>query len=136
MSEIKVVVVKAAEYATIEECKEFKNISSKIIKDELQTFYDEIGCEYIDIPIRKVGGERYCFICDESGALVDNPIPTATCRYNPMVNIFGTCIIAGRADENGDLTSLSDEEISNIMAYTAVVGNRETGSFSPVIVLD
>jgi hypothetical protein len=57
---------------------------------------------------------------------------------NPYEKIVGTVIIAGIEDENGDLTSLTDDDIDNISNRIKLVrlkaGENET--ISKVIIID
>ena len=43
------------------------------IKDDLQTYYDLIECNAIDIMRRKIGKRYFRIIYDDEGLLVENP---------------------------------------------------------------
>lgn len=134
--DIRVMLVKAVRYTSPDDVKNNKHLEVKTIKDNLQVLYKEIGCQYIDIPIRKIGGKKYCIVCDESGALVDEPIYTAICPHNPLASVPGNIIISGPADSMGDLTSLTNADIQNIVAHLSIMPNDDPeSSFTPVIIL-
>jgi len=78
----------------------------------------EIDC--IDIVTREIGGKRYDIICDDEALLKEQPIPTMLdTEQQPM--IFGNIIVAGLADETGNMTDLSDEDIARIYDSLGVI---------------
>jgi hypothetical protein len=135
--DLRVLILKGIKYTNLEQYEKDKGVSVEVINDNLKCFYDKIGCQYIDIVIRNVGGKKYCFVHDESGAYQDDVVYTAVCPHNPLASIPGTCIITGPADSNGDLTSLTNTDIRNLVTRLAVAANdEEATSFTPVMVLD
>lgn len=109
------------------------------IKDELDTLYNIIGCESIDIVKRKIGNKTYNIVCDDEALFAENPILTAFDPANSYKNIFGTLIVTGIEDRNGNLTSITKEDARQIVsqiriaASTSSSKNRET--ISSIILL-
>jgi hypothetical protein len=134
---IQVLVFKAQE-GLKENCSNASNIEVKAIENTLSAFYDEIGCQFIEIVKTKIRGKYYNVVCDEEGLNKENPIPTVLTARNPYEKIVGTVIITGVEDEHGDLTSLTDEDIDNISNRMKLVrlkaGENET--ISKVIIID
>ena len=100
-----------------------KNTGKKIIKDDLEVFYKIIGCKCIDT--RQINGKYFDFIIDDEGALADTPILSAIASNNG-IQFYGTVIVCGLADDDGDLTSLTDEDfdiLKNHLKYRLEIGN-------------
>lgn len=101
-------------------------------------FADVIGCEYINIVKRTIGGKQYCIVFDDCGLYNNEPVISLLDVRNPGKSIFGNIIIAGAEDDHGELTSLSEYDIDNITSRisctTRTIQGKET--FSPVIMLD
>lgn len=109
-----------------------EELSVREIKDDLQTFYDIIGCHCIDIPIRKIGGEYYDIICDDEGLLKDYPqVAMVDKSLQPM--IVGTIIIAKSDEESGEMMSLTDEDIARIKNATSHLIDLTTGRLLTVL---
>ena len=87
------------------------------IIDDLDTLYQLIGCDTIDIVLRKIGGKPYQIILDDEGLFANKPVLTMADPENKDDIIVGTVVIAGKADENGDLTSVTEEDVQHIENY-------------------
>jgi len=92
----------------------------KNIKNNLESFHDEIGCRLIDIVTRKIGNRYYDIICDDEGLLKPNYISMIDNNYNPM--LAGNLIICNHDDE-GNETNLSQDDIDNILENMIVYFN-------------
>lgn len=79
----------------------------------LESYYKLIGCRVIDIVRRKIGNRYYEIICDDEGLLVDQPIISTVNRRGGVMTV-GNIIITGRADNEGNLTGLTENEIKFI----------------------
>ena len=88
-------------------------VEAKEIESNLDTYYSEIGCDCIEIPSRCIGGKLFNIICDESGLLKDDPIPSAVGKGYQEA-IFGNLIVCGLADDDGELTGITDEDVQLI----------------------
>lgn len=88
-------------------------VEAKEIESNLDTYYSEIGCDCIEIPDRCIGGKLFNIICDEEGLLKDHPIPSAV-GNGYQEAICGNLIVCGLADDDGELTSITDEDVQLI----------------------
>jgi hypothetical protein len=109
-----------------------QELIEKDIENELDTFYEIIGCRCIDIPRRKVGGKYFDIIVDDEGLLKSNPICTGVDAKSMDCMLFGTLIFTNTDDE-GNTVSLSDEDISLIQSEVMHGLNMQT--FEPVCVV-
>lgn len=79
------------------------------IEDNLDVFYELIGCRCIDIVQRKIGHKYFDVICDDEGALKEDCIVSAVdTQFCQM--LVGNLIISN-SDNEGNLIDLSDEDI-------------------------
>lgn len=86
------------------------------IEDELEVFYELIGCRCIDIVQRKIGHKYFDVICDDEGALVEDPVVSAVdTQFRHM--LVGNLIIS-KSDGEGNLIDLSDADIKQILRHT------------------
>ena len=98
----------------------------RTIEDKLDTFYDLLRCRCIDIVTRKIGirGKAFDIICDDEGTFADDPKISAIDNIGrPM--LVGALLIVGRADDDGNLTSLTADDIRRIRRYTTHLGTRK-----------
>lgn len=100
-----------------------KTVSAVAIDDELETYYKLLGCSTIEIVPRKIGKYIVNIVCDEEGLLKSNPLTSA---IDSMGNgmLVGSLFITGLADEEGDLTGLTEEEQNYIISRCAVFPTR------------
>lgn len=96
----------------------------KEIENSASAFAAEIGCLYIDVVKRTIGGKRYNIICDDDALGDENATIALLDRQNQNNNIFGTIIIAGEEDRYGELTDLSDDDIGNIVSRIGYVAGQ------------
>lgn len=86
------------------------------IADDLDVFYELIGCRCIDIVHRKIGNKYFDVICDDEGLFKDEVIVSAVdTQFRQM--LVGNLIIA-TGDNEGNLIDLSDEDIKQILRHT------------------
>lgn len=110
-----------------------KNNTAEIvdIDFDLETYYNLIGCDIIDIVSRVIGGNDVCIIIDDEGLLKHDPIVSAV-SYNRLISgndlipeLVGNLIITGPVDDDGNLTGLSNQVADFIMnRYIMVVGPK------------
>lgn len=79
----------------------------------LEDYYRLMEVDLIDIVVREINGKYYDIICDDEALLKEQPIPTML-DIEQMPMIFGNIIIAGLADEEGNMTDLTDEDVIRI----------------------
>ena len=89
--------------------------------NDLEDYYRLIGCRTIDIVSRTIGDVKVEIVCDDEGALVNNPkVSAIDIDGTPM--LFGNLLVAsGRVTEDGELTELTQEEIDEIMDNIATI---------------
>ena len=82
-------------------------------ENDIQWIYDLLGIDTFDIVDRVIGGKVYSFVVDDEGLFKPN-LPVASCKdYNEV--LFGKIFIC-KHDEEGEMISLTDEDIKNIEA--------------------
>lgn len=93
------------------------------VEDSLNRFYELLDCETIDIPERAVGGVWYDIVCDDEGLLKPDPFVSGLDEdTEPM--LVGSLLFFHH-DEDGNLTELSEEDISNLTAHLRVISEPE-----------
>ena len=86
------------------------------IEDELDVFYELIGCRCVDIVERKIGDKYFDVICDDEGALKEDGVVSAVdLQFHRM--LFGNLIVS-KSDNEGNLIDLSEEDIKQILRHT------------------
>jgi len=79
------------------------------VEDDLQAFYNLLGCEWIDIVSRKIDGRWFEIVCDDEGLLKDSPKVSAVDRMNrPM--LVGNLLFF-HEDGEGNLVGISDDDV-------------------------
>ena len=89
-------------------------ITKDTIQDNLDTFYKVIKCDTIDIVRRKIGKKYYNIICDDEGLLKEKSIALMEKEHREI--LVGNLIITGLEDKNGELTSLTEKEQTDIIS--------------------
>ena len=85
-------------------------------EDKLNVWYTLLNCDCIDIITRKIGDKYYDIVCDDEALLKSEPLPRAVCR-NAREVLFGNIFICGLADDEGNLTSLGDDDVEKLARY-------------------
>lgn len=81
--------------------------------DGLDDYYKLINCRCIDIVSMQIGGKRFEIVCDDEGLFKELPkISAINCDGEPM--LVGNLLIASGVVIDGDLTSITDDEIHHI----------------------
>lgn len=104
----------------------------KQIEDQLIVFYELIGCRAVDIVTRSIGGKYYDIVCDDEGLFAESPVVSAV-DDDGSVMFVGNLIICGMANDEGELTSLDDDDFYHIMEHIGVALDRRKGKAYPVI---
>lgn len=96
------------------------------IKPSLDTYYDMLHCTCIDIVNRgfgRTGKTRFDIICDDEGLFVDKPYISAIDeRGNAM--LVGSLLVVGESDDDGNETSLTDEDVRLLERFTFELATR------------
>lgn len=98
------------------------------VEPTLETYYEMLDCDMIEMPSRKIGDKYYDVICDEEGLLKPDPILSGfnSERCEPM--IVGKLLICNVADDEGREVGLTEEDVRNILDHVAVLEYHITGS--------
>ena len=99
-----------------------KNREVKTVEaNDLEDYYRLIGSRTIDIVSRTIGDVKVEIVCDDEGALVNNPkVSAIDIDGTPM--LCGNLLVAsGRVTDDGELTELTQEEIDEIMDNIATI---------------
>ena len=95
------------------------------IKDSLQTFYDLIECNTIDIVHRKIGKRYFNIVCDDEGALLDRAKISAISNLGEVRLVGNLVICAGDVTENGDLIGLTDDQAEYVKQHIEFLCTRQ-----------
>lgn len=89
---------------------------------KLENYYSMLHCTTIDIACRKIGrkGRAFDIVCDDEGLYKqDNKI--SAINNLGKVMLVGSLLIVGLADEEGNETSLNDEDAEYVKQYIQVM---------------
>lgn len=118
---MKAMVIKAGKFPVI-----------KNIEKTLEAYYEEIGCDCIDIVSRKINGSWFDIICDDEGLFKDPLVVTAV-DPNGSPALVGTLLIC-RFDGVDDVTDLEPGDADTISeAIALTVQNDE---LQPVVIVE
>ena len=97
----------------------------RTIEDKLDAFYALLRCRTVDIVTRKIGirGRAFDIICDDEGTFADDPKISAIDNLG-RVMLVGALLIVGQADEDGNMTSLTSNDVALIKRYVTHLGTR------------
>ena len=99
-----------------------KNRDVKMVEaNDLEDYYRLIGCRTIDIVSRTIGDVKVEIVCDDEGALVNNPkVSAIDIDGTPM--LCGNLLVAsGRVTDDGELTELTEDEVDEVMDNIATI---------------
>ncbi len=103
------------------------------IEDKLEVFYEMIGCTLVEIPRRYIGKKLYSVICDEEATFVEDPIPSMIDEEGKIL-LLGNLIVCGNVDDEGNLTSLTDEDVERILWNIAGGSTEKHKDLFPLLV--
>lgn len=100
--ETKIIVI------VVKRAKNELKITMENIVDNLDSYYRLLDCETIDIVKRTINGHNYEFVVDGEYLLNEKILkpPVAVFEGNGEEAIFGSLVITGEADQEGNLTSV------------------------------
>ena len=114
------------------------------IEDRIEEYYRLIGCDLIDIVSRTIGGKVFDLIVDDEGLLKENFITAAESRFEETKDfkgcdcLAGNIVITGFADEEGNLTSLTKEDVDLILKHIGLAGwgTKDGYTQRPLLIFD
>ena len=87
----------------------------------LEDYYKLIHCTTIDIVNRGIKGKRYDIICDDEVTFSADPLISAIDDLGRAM-LVGNLIVCGEADEEGELTALTGDDIKHIKGNIQSMG--------------
>lgn len=86
----------------------------KTIEDKLSAYYEVLHCDLVEIVPRRIGGRRFCIICDEEGLLKSG------CRVSGIFTsgrpaLVGNLFICHTS--GSDLDSLTDDDFAFLRGF-------------------
>ena len=97
----------------------FEKATVETIDNTLEGLYSLLECDLVEIPTRKIGapkGRYYTVVCDEEGLFAEHPKISAIDNLGqPM--LVGNLFICNSDYENGELTSLTDDDIKYLSCF-------------------
>lgn len=100
------------------------------IEDILETYYEMIDCDFIDITMRKIGGRYFDVIVDDEGLLKGRMVQAYSADHEPM--LAGSMIICHN-DGEGGLVGITEED-EEILGEHITSGIDRNGNVVPCIV--
>lgn len=88
------------------------------IDNELEAFYDILGCQWIEMPTRRIGtrnGRNFIIICDEEGLLHDDPMISAIDHMGQPMLVGNLFIV--KSDGLDDILSLDQNDIKYLQRF-------------------
>lgn len=105
----------------------------RTVADDLDTYYQMLNCDCIEIVKRRIGKKDFQIICDESGTLKENFIVSAI-TWDGGAALVGNLFVTGLADDEGELTDLTDEDVKFIGSHVTLFTNVMTGRGTPMLI--
>ena len=109
-------------------------------RNNLDELYRLINCDTIDVTYRQFDEKIFAVVCDDNGKLKSNSITSAiTMRTNQPIrtDLVGNLIVTGYPNDEGDFTSLSDEDIKiilrQVICLQMFVGEKPTDIYAFVL---
>lgn len=93
--------------------KEAKAFQALEIEDDYEQYLKILRIDALDIVRRNIAGKPYQIVVDDNGLLKNAPICSVE-DHNGYPELYGNIIITGLCDNEGNLTSLTQEDIENI----------------------
>ena len=95
------------------------------IKDDLQSYYNLLECNTIDIIRRKIGKRYFNIVCDDEGALLDRAKISAVSNLGDIRLVGNLIICAGDITEDGDLIGLTDDQAEYVKQHIEFLCTRQ-----------
>lgn len=101
------------------------------LSGELEDYYAVLNCDTIEIPTRKIGRKYFDIVCDEEGALKDNP------RISAIDNL-GRAMLVGnlficKSNDEGYEVSLTKRECKYVLDRVEKLYSRLRPEAYPVL---
>ena len=107
-----------------------ETVSTIEVEDNLDSFYEKLDCDLFDIVTRKIGGKYFDVMCDDEG-LFNDPKISAIDNYGEIM--FVGNLMFFHEDNDGNLVSLSDDDIKHINKYIQKMCTKEFPNGYPML---
>lgn len=97
------------------------------IEDNLDSLYKILDCSCIDIVRRRIGGrykKSFEIACDDEG-LFREPQKISAIDNLGTAQLVGNIFITGESDADGNLTSLTEYDVSYILSKVQKISTRK-----------
>lgn len=103
-----------------------KEFSTEVVEaNNLKDYYKFLDCDTIDIVMRKVNETEFDIICDDEGLFKkDNFVSARSSMGEPL--LVGNLLFCHH-DEEGEMTSVTDEEIELLKSNVLQIIKFEVG---------
>lgn len=102
-------------------------------ENDLYDIYAMLKCTCIDVQERTIGTRKYDIYLDDEGRFKSVQIPSVvTTRDNKIVEIIVGNVFICASDNEGDMKSLTEEEVQEVINSIKNVFKRDGSSFTCV----
>ena len=92
------------------------------IEDSLETYYNLLNCDCIDIVVRTIGRKEFDIVCDDEGLFKQFPRVSAVDKdCQPM--LVGNLLFLHH-NEEGEMTGLSEDDVEHLIKHLVIVGDE------------
>lgn len=98
----------------------------------LSDYYEYLNCDCIDITRRRVEDRYFEIICDDCGLLKSDSIVSALDNSHNVM-LVGNLLIAGGDVIDGDLTSITDDDVKIIKKHIREMIDLRAGTVHPIV---
>lgn len=105
------------------------------IEDELESFYKILDCSCIDIVRRRIGGRyknAFEIVCDDEG-LFREPHKISAISNLGVAQLVGNIFITGTVDNDGNLTSLTEYDVSYVLSKVKKISTQKFINGYPIL---
>ena len=110
-----------------------QNETAKVVEVEkkLESYYDILKCDTIDIVERKIGGQLFDIVADDEGLFNQPKISAINDMGEPM--LVGNLFIVNY-DGKGDITSLEENDIQHLQNFVEIMYTKQYPEGYPMVV--
>lgn len=92
------------------------------IEDSLETYYNLLNCDCIDIVVRTIGRKEFDIVCDDEGLFKQFPRVSAVDKdCKPM--LVGNLLFLHH-NEEGEMTGLSEDDVEHLIKHLVLVDDE------------
>lgn len=95
---------------------EFLDVDERKFHGNNDMLHELVGCDCIDVTCVWIGKKRFRVVCDDEGFFKGHIRVSARFLNSRPCPLVGNLVLCGMEDENGYLTSLTDEDVKVLNA--------------------